>query len=87
MRQASHRCARQTGHTGQNLTAAHPINADQWDYPHKSRELQEVNWQESETFRFDAYMADIRVEFHDLRNGCIREVLGSEELPRIANLA
>lgn len=34
---------------------------------HKSRELQEINWQEPETFTFDGYLADFRAEFHDIR--------------------
>jgi RES domain-containing protein len=34
---------------------------------HKSRELQEVNWLESETFNFEDYRADFRAGFHDIR--------------------
>ncbi len=35
---------------------------------HKSQELQEINWQESETFTFDDYLADFRADFHDIRD-------------------
>jgi hypothetical protein len=35
---------------------------------HKGRELQEINWQERETFSYIDFVADIRGEFHDLRN-------------------
>ena len=34
---------------------------------HKSLELQEVGWDEPETFTFDDYLADFRGPFHDLR--------------------
>jgi RES domain len=34
---------------------------------HKSRELQEINWQEKETFIFVDFLADFRGEFHDIR--------------------
>jgi hypothetical protein len=34
---------------------------------HKSQELQEVGWDEPETFTFDDYLADFRGPFHDLR--------------------
>jgi hypothetical protein len=34
---------------------------------HKSRELQEIGWDEPETFTFDDYLADFRGAFHDLR--------------------
>lgn len=36
---------------------------------HKSRELQEIDWREPETFTFDDYLADFRAEFHDIRGG------------------
>lgn len=36
---------------------------------HKSRELQEINWQEKETFTYVDFLADFRAEFHDLRPG------------------
>lgn len=36
---------------------------------HKGRELQEVNWQEKETFTYVDFLADFRAEFHDLRPG------------------
>lgn len=36
---------------------------------HKSRELQEISWQEKETFTYVDFMADFRAEFHDLRKG------------------
>jgi len=35
---------------------------------HKARELQEINWNEPETFTFDDYLADFRAEFHDIRD-------------------
>jgi RES domain len=34
---------------------------------HKSRELQEVNWQEKETFSYVDFLADFRGTFHDIR--------------------
>jgi len=34
---------------------------------HKSKELQEINWQEEETFMYVDFLADFRGEFHDLR--------------------
>ena len=34
---------------------------------HKSKELQEINWQEKEAFPFVDFLADFRGEFHDLR--------------------
>jgi hypothetical protein len=36
---------------------------------HKTLELQEVGWDEPETFEFDDYQADFRGPFHDLRGG------------------
>jgi len=36
---------------------------------HKSQELQEIGWDEPETFTFDDYLADFRGTFHDLRGG------------------
>jgi hypothetical protein len=35
---------------------------------HRSKELQEINWQESETFTYVDFLADFRGQFHDLRN-------------------
>ena len=35
---------------------------------HRGKELQEVNWQESETFTYVDFLADFRGQFHDLRN-------------------
>ena len=34
---------------------------------HKSEELQEINWQEKETFLYVDFLADFRGEFHDIR--------------------
>jgi hypothetical protein len=34
---------------------------------HKSQELQEINWQEKETFTYVEFLADFRGEFHDIR--------------------
>jgi len=34
---------------------------------HKMRELQEINWRESEDFTFADYLADFRSDFHDIR--------------------
>jgi RES domain-containing protein len=34
---------------------------------HKSRELQEVHWQEKETFSYIDFLADFRGTFHDIR--------------------
>ena len=43
---------------------------------HKSVELQEIQWNEPQTFSFDDYRADFRAEFHDIRGdrayaGCL----------------
>ena len=35
---------------------------------HKSKELQEINWQEKETFTYVDFLADFRGTFHDIRN-------------------
>jgi RES domain-containing protein len=35
---------------------------------HRARELQEINWPHPETFEYVEYLADFRVEFHDIRN-------------------
>jgi RES domain-containing protein len=35
---------------------------------HKSKELQEINWQEKETFTYVGFLADFRGKFHDIRN-------------------
>jgi hypothetical protein len=35
---------------------------------HRSKELQEINWQESERFTYVDFLADFRGQFHDLRN-------------------
>jgi hypothetical protein len=35
---------------------------------HRSKELQEINWQESETFKYVDFLADFRGQFHDIRN-------------------
>ncbi|HMD09186.1 MAG TPA: RES family NAD+ phosphorylase [Candidatus Acidoferrum sp.] len=35
---------------------------------HKSKELQEINWQENETFTYVDFLADFRGTFHDMRN-------------------
>ena len=34
---------------------------------HKTQELTEIHWQESETFTFHDYLADFRADFHDIR--------------------
>ena len=34
---------------------------------HKRQELEEINWQNEETFTFDDYLADFRADFHDIR--------------------
>jgi RES domain-containing protein len=34
---------------------------------HKAQELIEIDWQESETFTFQDYLADFRADFHDIR--------------------
>ena len=34
---------------------------------HKSKELQEINWQERETFSYVDFLAEFRGDFHDLR--------------------
>ena len=43
---------------------------------HKTQELAEIGWAESETFSFDDYRADFRADFHDIRHdakyaGCL----------------
>ena len=35
---------------------------------HKSKELQEIRWQEKETFTYVDFLADFRGAFHDIRN-------------------
>ena len=35
---------------------------------HRSKELQEIHWQESETFTYVDFLADFRGQFHDIRN-------------------
>jgi RES domain-containing protein len=35
---------------------------------HKSQELQEIRWQEKETFTYVDFLADFRGTFHDIRN-------------------
>jgi hypothetical protein len=35
---------------------------------HKSKELQEINWEENETFTYVDFLADFRGMFHDIRN-------------------
>jgi hypothetical protein len=34
---------------------------------HRSKELQEIHWQESETFTYVDFLADFRGQFHDIR--------------------
>src|SRR6202162_2311144 len=35
---------------------------------HRSKELQEIDWQERETFTYVDFLADFRGKFHDIRN-------------------
>jgi hypothetical protein len=35
---------------------------------HRGKELQEINWQEGETFTYVDFLADFRGQFHDIRN-------------------
>ena len=35
---------------------------------HKMKELQEINWQEKETFSYADFLADFRGKFHDIRS-------------------
>jgi hypothetical protein len=35
---------------------------------HKKKELQEIHWQEKETFTYVDFLADFRSKFHDVRN-------------------
>jgi len=35
---------------------------------HKKKELQEIHWQEKETFTYVDFLADFRGKFHDIRN-------------------
>jgi RES domain-containing protein len=41
---------------------------------HKSEELGEINWPETETFHFVDFLADFRAEFHDLRGPLKKDV-------------
>jgi len=34
---------------------------------HKAKELQEINWQERETFSFVEFLVDFRGKFYDIR--------------------
>jgi RES domain-containing protein len=34
---------------------------------HRSKELQEIRWQDSETFKYVDFLADFRGQFHDIR--------------------
>ena len=34
---------------------------------HRAKELQEINWPDSEVFEYVEYLADFRAEFHDIR--------------------
>ncbi len=36
---------------------------------HKKKELQEIHWQEKETFTYVDFLADFRGKFHDVRDG------------------
>jgi len=56
---------------------------------HKSQELQEVDWQEPETFTFDDYLADFRGTFHDIRGGRagFRQVLDPDSYAASQELA
>jgi hypothetical protein len=48
--------------------AAFPRKTSEFEVAyHKGKELQEVNWQEKETFSYVDFLADFRVEFHDIR--------------------
>jgi RES domain-containing protein len=38
---------------------------------HKRQELLEIGWTEPETFTFDDYLADFRVDFHDIRGDAV----------------
>jgi RES domain-containing protein len=35
---------------------------------HRGKELQEINWRESETFKYVDFLADFRGQFHDIRS-------------------
>ena len=35
---------------------------------HRGKELQEINWQETETFTYVDFLTDFRGQFHDIRN-------------------
>jgi len=55
---------------------------------HKSKELQEIRWQEKETFTYVDFLADFRGTFHDIRNDPrFRNCFGCQQLPRITALA
>src|SRR4029077_8268134 len=41
---------------------------------HKSKELQEINWQEAEIFSYVDFLADFRGTFHDIRGDTSFEV-------------
>jgi hypothetical protein len=38
---------------------------------HKAKELQEIDWQETETFTYVDFLADFRGRFHDMRNDAL----------------
>lgn len=56
---------------------------------HKSQELIEIDWQESESFTFHDYLADFRADFHDIRgdahySSCLdpKSYLSSQQVAR-----
>lgn len=48
---------------------------------HKSKELQEISWQEKETFTYVDFLADFRGTFHDIRNET--KLFGRKQLQHI----
>jgi hypothetical protein len=49
--------------------AAFARETSEWEVAyHRSKELQEINWQEKETFAYVDFLADFRGAFHDIRN-------------------
>jgi hypothetical protein len=55
---------------------------------HKGKELQEVNWQEKETFSYVDFLADFRGKFHDIRgDACFGDCLDANSYKASQRLA
>ncbi len=59
----------QRARTRRVVRGIHPRNLGELEVAyHKSKELQEISWQEKETFTYVDFLADFRGTFHDIRN-------------------